>query len=184
MPAITSGDAAVLRQFPQVVRRYLSAAPREVAFAAQVSGGTIQRDGVSGGVVAIPYTGVTSGAYGDVIGGMTLDIGTTAGGAEIGRVRVRSANAAQILTAESVLPVAAGQYLTVRREFRPWLIKPRRYEDYADAAYPTVFTEYHDYDIPYTNQNTNIPPKPNITAGATSRSSWRGSSMPDRTTGR
>ncbi len=147
MPAISSGDAAVLRQFPQTVRRYLSAAPRAVVFAAQVSGGTIQRDGVSGGVVAIPYTSVTTGAYSDVISGMTLDIGTTAGGAEIGRVRVRSANAAQILTAESVLPVAAGQYLTVRREFRPWLVKPRRFEDYADAAYPTVFTEYHDYDI-------------------------------------
>ncbi len=159
------GDAAVLRQFPQEVRRYLSAAPREIVFAAQMSGGTIQRDGVSGGMIAIPYTGVTSGAYGDVISGMTLDIGTTAGGAEIGRVRVRSANAAQILIAESVLPVAAGQYLTVRREFRPWLVKPHRYEDYADAAYPTVFTEYHDYDIPYTNQNANIPPKPNITAG-------------------
>ncbi len=163
MPAISSGDAAVLRQFPQGVRRYLSAAPREAVFAAQVSG-AIQRDGVSGGVIAIPYTGVTTGAYGDVISGMTLDIGTTAGGAEIGRVRVRSANGAQILTAESVLPAAAGQYLTVRREFRPWLVKPRRFEDYADAAYPTVFTEYHDYDVPYSNQNSAIAPKPNIVA--------------------
>ena len=99
MPAISTGDAAVLRQFPQTVRRYLSAAPRDVVFAAQVSSGTIQRDAVSGGVIAIPYDSVTTGAYSDVIAGMTLDIGTTAGGAEIGRVRVRSANAAQILIA-------------------------------------------------------------------------------------
>lgn len=165
MPAISSGDAAVLRQFPQTVRRYLSVAPREAVFAAQVSGGSIQRDAVSGNVIAIPYTGVTTGAYTDVIAGMTLDIGTTAGGAEIGKVRVRSANAAQILIGETALTLSAGNYLTVRREFRPWQVKPRRYEDYADAAYPTSFTEYHDYDAAYSNQNTAIEPKANITAG-------------------
>ncbi|HVU10688.1 MAG TPA: hypothetical protein VHD90_05390 [Phototrophicaceae bacterium] len=167
MPAISSGDAAILRQFPQTIKRYLSSAPRDVVFAAQVSssGGAIQRDGVSGGVFAIAYTSVTTGAYTDVIGGMTLDIGTTAGAADIGQVRVRSASAAQILTAETVLPnLSGGQYLTVRREFRPWPIKPHRFDDYADAAYPTSFTEFHDYDQVYSNQNAHIEPKANITA--------------------
>ncbi len=164
MPAISTGDAALMRQFPQTVRRYLSAAARDVVFAAQVSSGTIQRDAVSSGVIAIPYTSVTTGAYSDVIAGMTLDIGTTAGGAEIGKVRVRSANAAQILIGETALTLSSGNYLTVRREFRPWQVKPRRFEDYVDAAYPTSFTEYHDYDLAYTNQNTAIPPKANITA--------------------
>ena len=56
MPAISTGDAALLRQFPQTVRRYLSVAPRDAVFAAQVSSGTIQRDAVSSGVIAIPYT--------------------------------------------------------------------------------------------------------------------------------
>jgi hypothetical protein len=164
MPAISSGEAAVLRQFPQTVRRYLSIAPREAIFAAQV-GGAIQRDAVSNNVVAIPYTSVTTGAYTDVISGMTLDIGATAGGAEVGKVRVRSANAAQILIGESALPITAGHYLTVRREFRPWQVKPRRFETLVDAAYPTSFTEYHDYDLVYTNENSAIPPKANITAG-------------------
>ncbi len=164
MPAISTGDAALMRQFPQTVRRYLSAATRDVVFAAQISSGTIQRDAVSSGVIAIPYTSVTTGAYSDVIAGMTLDIGTTAGGAEIGKVRVRSANAAQILIGETALTLSSGNYLTVRREFRPWQVKPRRFEDYVDAAYPTSFTEYHDYDLVYTNQNTAIPPKANITA--------------------
>ncbi|MEP7294507.1 MAG: hypothetical protein ABI835_22145, partial [Chloroflexota bacterium] len=164
MPVLSSPDAAVLRQFPQTVRRYLSVAPRDVVFAARVSSGTIQRDAVSSGVFAIPYNTVTTGAYTDVIAGMTLDIGTTAGGSEIGRVRLRSANTVQLLIGESVLPVSAGQYLTVRNEFRLWQVKPRRFEDYADAAYPTSFTEYHDYDLAYTSQNSAIEPKANITA--------------------
>src|SRR5450432_1622830 len=102
MPAISTGDAAVLRQFPQTLRRYLSIAPRDSVFAARVSSGTIQRDGVSSGVIAIPYTSVTMGAYTDVIGGMTLDIGTTAGAADVAKVRVRCANTTQILIAETV----------------------------------------------------------------------------------
>ncbi len=157
----------MLRQFPQGVRRYLSVAPREAVFAARVSSGTIQRDGVSNGAFAIPYDSVTLGAYTDVIAGMTLDIGATAGAADIAKVRVRSANAAQILIAETVetgTAISTGQYLTVRNEFRPWLVKPRRFEDTADAAYPTSFTEYHDYDIAYSNQNSAIPPKANITS--------------------
>ncbi len=165
MHIISSPDAAVLRQFPQTVRRYLSPAPRTAVFAARVSSGTIQRDAFSGGVVAIPYDTVTLGAYTDVIAGMTLDIGTTAGGAERGRVRVRSANSGQLLIGEKGLTLAAGDYLTVRNEFRLWQVKPRRYEDYADAAYPTSFTEFHDYDVVYSSQNSAIPPKANITAG-------------------
>ena len=167
MPTISSGDAAILRQHPQTVRRYLSVAPRDTVFAAQVSSGTIQRDAVSSGVIAIPYTSVTTGAYTDVIAGMTLDIGTTAGASDVAKVRVRSANAAQILIAETVengTPISAGHYLTVRNEFRPWRVKPRRFDDYADAAYPTSFTEYHDYDLVYTNQNSAIVPKANITS--------------------
>ncbi len=165
MPTISTVDAAILRQFPQTVRRYLSVAPREAVFAARVSS-PILRDAASGGVVAIPYTGVTAGAYGDVLAGMTLDIGTTAGGAEIARVRVRSADAGQIAIAETVesgAVIAAGQYLTVRNEFRPWAIRPRRQEGCEDAAYPTSFTEYHDYDVAYTDENRLIPPKANIT---------------------
>ncbi|MBI1260039.1 MAG: hypothetical protein GC204_21430 [Chloroflexi bacterium] len=167
MPAISPTDAAILRQFPQTVRRYLSVAPCDAVFAAQVSGGMIQRDAVSGGVIAIPYTGVTTGAYTSVIAGMTLDIGTTAGAADVAKVRVRSANAAQILIAETVengTAISAGHYLTVRNEYCPWLVKPRRFDDYADAAYPTSFTEYHDYDGVYTSQNAAIAPKANITA--------------------
>src|SRR4051812_33958145 len=99
MPAISGGDAALLRQFPQTVKRYLSVAPRVSVFAARVSSGTIQRDGVSGGVIAIPYNSVTTGAYTDVISGMTLDIGSVAGAADVAKVRIRSANAAQILIA-------------------------------------------------------------------------------------
>ena len=167
MPAISTGDAAILRQFPQTVKRYLSIAPRDTVFAARVSSGTIQRDAVSNGVIAIPYTSVTTGAYTDVIAGMTLDIGSKAGAADVAKVRVRSANATQILIAETVengTAISAGQYLTVRNEFRPWLVKPRRFDDYADAAYPTSFTEYHDYDGTYSNQNAAIAPKANITS--------------------
>ncbi len=168
MPAISNDDAARLRQFPQTVRRYLSAAPRAAVFAARVSSATIPRDALSGGVIAIPYDSVTAGAYTDVVAGMTLDIGATAGGAEVGKVRVRSADAGQIVIAETVesgAAVAVGQYLTVRNEFRPWLVRPRRFEDTVDAAYPTSFTEYHDYDLVYSGENSAIPPKANITAG-------------------
>lgn len=165
MPAISTEDAALLRQFPQGVRRYLSAAPRAVVLAARVSSETIGRDAVSGGMFSIPYESVTAGAYADVIEGMTLDIGTTAGGAEIGRVRVRAADGGQIVIGEAALDVSAGDYLTVRREFRPWGVRPRRVEATTDAAYPTDFSEYHDYDVAYTDQNSAIPPKANVTAG-------------------
>lgn len=166
MPVLSTEDAAVLRQFPQTVRRYLSAAPRVAVFAARVSGGTVQRDAASGGVIAIPYTSVTVGGYTDISAGMTLDIGTAAGAADVGQVRVRSADGAHILIAETVeagTAIAAGQYLTARNEFRPWLVRPRRTEEAGDAAYPTSFSEYHDYDDAYTDENSAIPPKANIT---------------------
>jgi hypothetical protein len=89
----------------------------------------------------------------DVVNGMTVYIGTSQGGHDVGRLRVRSADATSLTVAENSLLWQDDWYMTVVRYFEPWTVFPRIVLD--DDNVPTF---YKDYDIAYTDQNQILDP--------------------------
>jgi hypothetical protein len=159
MPTINPIDLAVLRTYPQTVRRYLSIAARESVYTARVSGVTF--DTASGAIIELAFTS-GAGMLGEVKAGYTLDVGTTAGARDVGMLRLRKAPTAGVFYVAETAPgecnVQADHYLTVRREYRPWRVAPRLVQT-DDTA-----TEYLDYDRAYSGET--IPPHANITGAA------------------
>lgn len=172
MPSITGADLTTIRQYPQTVERYLSIFPRNTVFQAQVNG-TPPRDTQTGGLYQFAYDNVVTGAFTDIIVGQSIDIGTTPGARDIGTTRVRKTPTSNTIyiaeTAEGKLDIEDNYYVTVKDEFRPWLKLPRLVGVKNSAGYTNSFTEYHDYDEVYSNQNTQIRPKANITESSGSR---------------
>lgn len=160
MPAIPTDHLACYRTFPHGLRRFLSICPRNAVFSAQVNG-TPTRDSFSNALLAIPYDHAV-GSWTDVRAGMTLDVGTTPGSADVGRVRIRTTpDASNLYIAETsygALPVQDDHYLTVRQEFRLWPVLLK--------ILPTgaTFVEYKDATIAYTDQNRYPVPIANIDA--------------------
>jgi len=95
---------------------------------------------------------VLSGAMADVIGGMTCYIGTTAGGKDKGRIRVRSGSGTDLVLAENSINWIDGWYLTVVKFFEPWAVYPRI------EIQNNIPIFYKDYDIVYANQNYVLDP--------------------------
>mgnify|MGYP005840724677 CR=1 FL=1 len=160
MPTINPTDLAILRAHPQTVRRYLSVAPRESVYTARVSGVTL--DERSGAIIEISYTS-GAGVLADVKAGYTLDIGTAAGARDVGMLRLRKTPTGSVFyvgeTAPGACNVQVGDYLTVRREYRPWRVAPRLVQTGESS-----FAEYLDYDLAYAGGT--IPPHANITGAA------------------
>lgn len=181
MPAITGTDLTIIRQHPSAVTRYLSFAPLVSVFTCQVNGAALV-DNKTGGVYGFNFDN-PNGVSGDVLPGFTVWIGTTAGARDIGVTRVRKAIAGSTFyiaeTAYGKLPIADNHYITVFEDIRPWVKSPRLVGIRNSSGYISSFTEYHDYDEAYTNQNTQIKPKANITRSATNRSSVRPAGMVD-----
>lgn len=94
-----------------------------------------------------------SGAPEDIKPEMTAYIGSTVGGQEFGRIRVRSASAGQIDVAENSIEWQENWYITVVEFYEPWSVFPRIV---LDANNIPVF--YKDYDIAYTDQNKYLEP--------------------------
>lgn len=94
-----------------------------------------------------------SGDYSLIREGMTAYIGTTSGGVDKGRIRVREAGATTIKVAENAITWQENQYLTVVEYFEPWSVFPRITLDSDNVP-----TFYKDYDIAYTNQNQIFDP--------------------------
>ncbi len=105
----------------------------------------------------ITFDGVSEGAWGDVLQDMMMYIGTAAGKADLGRIRVESATATTLIVAENDDIVWADDiYLTVVRFWEPVAIYPRHtYDEESD-----VVTWYKRYNLAYTDQNVNRPPVP------------------------
>lgn len=145
-------------------KQYLSFCPRTSIYTAQING-TPVKDPDTLGYYQITYdSGV--GTLADVRAGMTLDVGTTPGGRDIGSVRLRKAPTSTIFyiaeTSPGELPLADNHYLTVRDEFRLWQVMPRLVGKKNNKGYTTGFKEYHDYDVVYSNQNKVIEPLVNV----------------------
>lgn len=119
MPALTPAQIASQRLHPQRLgEQFLYIFIPRVELAARVNGNI-------GRVQDIVFHNVTQGAFTNVFRGMTLLVGTTAGGREKGFVRMRAAAADGLLHAsEHEIDLEDGDYLTVLDEYRLWHVDP------------------------------------------------------------
>lgn len=145
MPTLTPAEKARYRTTPHASQTFLYAFVPTVIFAAEVN------NAPAPGVVNIDYDTVTVGAYTVIEGGETLLVGSSAGGSDIGRLRVRGATAGHLIVAwDSDILWSNNQHLTVLREFLPWRRQQRN----------VAGVVAKDYDVPWTGQTTQWPPAP------------------------
>jgi len=140
-------DLDISRLHSQFVDLHLSIYKPNTMLACQVSNPTITK-----GARVIAYDSVTVGDYTQVFAGMTLLVGTTPGGQELGKVRVRSITLTSITVAEnSHINWQDLLYLTVLDIIDITSVFPRIIKNPSD---PEQVIFYKDYDIVYTNQNS------------------------------
>lgn len=151
MSVITESELTRMRQRPHRTIAYLAIYEPTTVLAAQ-----IDQSGISKGEHEIDIT-VLAGAAASVKSGMTVYIGTTPGGKDRGRLRVRSASSSLITVAENAIDWIDGWFLTIVRYFEPWAVFPRIVLD--DDNVP-IF--YKDFDIAYTDQNQKLDPVVNM----------------------
>lgn len=157
MRAATAGETALLRTSPQWARLFLAGleSPR-IVFAARVNQAFESRANWNSKardmILQITYDTVTTGAYTDIIPGMTLWIGSAAGQYDIGQARIRKTPTGTILYIgeSSDIDWNDNLYLTVVDEFGLW---PRHVKI-------TGGVPYIDGDIAYSNQHSSFDPVP------------------------
>jgi hypothetical protein len=144
---LSASNLELLRTRPQTTKLYLSIFQPVAIFKALVNNASAAK-----GDRVITFDTVSLGVYTYIQDGMTLWIGTTPGGMEVGKVRVRSATSTQITVSEnSNIVWADNLYLTVFRYWELWPIYPHIIQNPANAE-DVIF--YKDYDVAYTNQNS------------------------------
>lgn len=130
-----------------------------VVFAARVNQSAFTYD-----LAQVTFDGVTTGAYTDILPGMTVLFGTSAGSDNRGRQRIRKAATSNALyfgrssqgVRDGEVRLADNNYITVLNDYRVWAKIP-------DMDGETI---YKDADIAYTDETDEIPPKANISLGA------------------
>jgi hypothetical protein len=145
MSFLSSTELALLRTQPHRTKLWLSIYKPTTVFSA-IAGAVAKGDRY------IPYNTVSAGSYLNIKSGMTLYVGTTAGGNERGIIRVRSADSSELLVAEnSYINWTPGDFLTVISFFEITALYPRIVANPDNELKPYW---YKDYDITYTNQNS------------------------------
>lgn len=144
---LTDTQLSQLRTRPHRTRLWLSVFRPRVVLETQIS-----QAGISKSDRDISVT-ILSGAMLDVVGGMTVYIGTSQGSKDVGRIRLRSGSGTTLTLAENSIDWTNGLYLTVVRYFEPWGVYPRIILDDDDNP---IF--YKDWDILYTDQNEQFDP--------------------------
>ncbi len=147
--AATANELALLRTPGQWSELYLAIHSPDIVFQARV----LQSFSAWDSVVAVPYYGVSYGAYGSILPGMTLCVGSTAGACDKGQARIRkAADATNLYIGEtSEVAFTQGDYLTVLDEFGLW---PKHWVVEDDA------TILMDEEIAYTDQHASPDPVP------------------------
>lgn len=142
---LNAGDLALIRTRPQETRLWLSIFEPQTVLACQINDGSIAK-----GARTIPFNNVTEGSYLLVESGMTMYIGTSPGGRDVGRIRVRSATANNdiIVSENSHIEWVDDLYLTIVYFFEIWPMYTRLVQN------GETVTFYKDWDIVYTNQNS------------------------------
>lgn len=144
---LTNAQLETLRSRSQQTTLYLSIFQPVTIMKCRVNNSSAAR-----GDRTIPYDSITLGSHSLVESGMTMLIGTTEGGSDIGKIRVRSANASQFVVSEnSNIAWADNLYISIQKYWELWPVFPRIVANPADEA-DSIF--YKDYDIEYTNQNS------------------------------
>lgn len=146
MTYLTPAQLSRLRTRPHRTKAYLSVFKPRVVLSAQLNMPAVAKADRALTVTAI------SGTMADVRPGMTVYLGTTPGGWQKGRLRVKNGLGAVLTVAENSVPWVNGWYLTVVEFFEPWAIFPR----IVVANKTPVF--YKDYDLAYINQGRYMKP--------------------------
>lgn len=142
---LSNTDLDTVRKQPQTTDLFLSVFRPRTIFGAMITGS------VSRGAREIPYYNVYTGSVASVEAGMTLLVGTSQGGREIGKIRIRSADSLKVVVSEnSHIDWASATHITALRYWEILPVYPRIISDPSDAE-NVIF--YKDYDIPYSNQN-------------------------------
>lgn len=152
MPAL--GSPSTWRTKPYTYQGYLYVDRPEILFQARVNQASFTFP-----LAQVTFDTVTTGAYTDVVGGLTVLFGSSAGADDLGRQRVRKAATSTILYfGESSIGDHDGEvvlidnaYITVLNDRRIWTIPPR-----IDSS--NVI--YKDYDKPYTEGGRNYGSRP------------------------
>jgi hypothetical protein len=133
---------------------YLAKYEPNIMLQAQINDGSITK-----GARTLNYDNVTTGSYLYVQDGMTCYVGTTPGGMELGRVRVRSIIDGSLTVApDSDIDYVDNAYLTVKEFFEFWPVFPRAVLNTGTLT----TTLYKDYDVTLSDENTNFDPIPVI----------------------
>ena len=146
MSSLTPTELQLLETRPHRTSLWLSIYQPSTILSARVNDLGIGRKERS-----ITYDG-SAGSYLDVESGMVMYVGTSAGGDEKGKIRVKGATVDAISVAENDhIDWANNDYLTIVNFFEITAIYPRIIQNPADEL-DVIF--YKDYDVAYTNQNS------------------------------
>jgi hypothetical protein len=144
---LSTSQLGLVRQQPQRTELNLSIFQPVAIFKAQVNDVSIGL-----GARVITFDSVSLGLYTYLQDGMTMWVGLTPGGQELGKIRIRSATSTQITVSENDdVDWRDRAYLTVFRYHELWPIYPRIIIDPSNSE-NVIF--YKDFDIVYTNQNS------------------------------
>ncbi len=149
--AATSPELAKLRSDNQSSRLYLTVHSPATIYTARLAAVPASTDSV----VSITYNS-GSGTHTNILADMTMLVGTSAGGYDVGIVRIRNTTGIGATSGtfnigeESEINWPANAYLTVLDEFALWPKHPRL----------TSNIYYMDYDIAYSDQHSKCDPVP------------------------
>lgn len=138
---VTPAELALLRTRPQQVELKLAIFKPPIVFACRVNDVNIAKTDMT-----IAYDTVSVGNFLSVKAGMTMYVGTVAGKADVGRVRIKTIDSTSIKVAENGLDWADNQYLTVVEFYELW---PKSSLDVQNG---TNIIHYIDYDQLYDSQ--------------------------------
>lgn len=144
MPTLPAPQLALLRQQSHRSTFYLFPVVPATVFAARINDPTI-----TVGENTIIFDSVTTGAFTDILPGMTVWCGTAPNTYNVARIRVRSATSAHIVVAEnSDVAWADNYYLTVKREWLCWSVR----------QFISAGTVFKDFDVAFASQTINWRP--------------------------
>lgn len=144
--AITAGELVKLRSGNQWSQLYLAVHKPATVYSARVNQSSFESE-----LVSLTYDG-GSGTLANVLPGMTMHIGSSAGARDKGSCRVRKTPTSTIfyIGETSELGVEDNDYITIVDEFRIW----------SRHIYLTGSTPFMDNDIFYVDQHSVLSPVP------------------------
>ena len=146
MTTPTAGELALLRTQPHRSKLYLSIFEPQIVFQAFVND-----VGAAKGDMVITYDTVTTGSYLDILGGMTVWVGSTAGARDKGSIYTYSKSSSTLTVGEnSHINWKNNDYITIVNYHQLWPLYPR----YVQSA--TDITVYKLYSQGYTDQNEDL----------------------------